>query len=73
MSKNPCAYTFARSLLFLDFLHFYLFIPFRSFMTVYNEAKKHNTIDPLGKYQIEMPEFDKVVESYHSDPGKNIG
>ncbi|CAD2091151.1 conserved Plasmodium protein, unknown function [Plasmodium vinckei] len=38
------------------------------FMTVYNEAKKHNTIDPLGKYQIEMPEFDKVVESYHSDP-----
>ncbi|SCP04392.1 conserved Plasmodium protein, unknown function [Plasmodium ovale] len=38
------------------------------FMAVYNVAKTYNTIDPLGKYQIEMPEFDKVVESYHFDP-----
>ncbi|CRG99934.1 conserved Plasmodium protein, unknown function [Plasmodium relictum] len=38
------------------------------FMAVYNIAKTYNTIDPLGKYQIEMPEFDKVVESYHFDP-----
>ncbi|SBT71164.1 conserved Plasmodium protein, unknown function [Plasmodium malariae] len=38
------------------------------FMAVYEVAKTYNTIDPLGKYQIEMPEFDKVVESYHFDP-----
>ncbi|GAW80836.1 hypothetical protein, conserved [Plasmodium gonderi] len=38
------------------------------FMSVYNVAKTYNTVDPLGKYQIEMPEFDKVVENYHFDP-----
>ncbi|VWU50027.1 conserved protein, unknown function [Hepatocystis sp. ex Piliocolobus tephrosceles] len=38
------------------------------FMAVYNIAKTYNTTDPLGKYQIEMQEFDNVVESYNFDP-----
>lgn len=38
------------------------------FMTVYNEAKKIDTVDPLMKRQMVISDFDKAIESYHFDP-----
>lgn len=37
-------------------------------MSVYNAALSYETEDPLTKYQMQMPEFDEVVENYQHDP-----
>lgn len=37
-------------------------------MSVYNAALSYESKDPLRKYQMQIREFDEVVENYHHDP-----